>query len=91
MIGGATTWIGPLLGATVLGTAQEVARVVISSEMNLLIVGVLLVFFVVAAPDGFVGLIRKYCSTATVSRRTSGGSPRSIRLTSRSTRVSASA
>ena len=60
MIGGATTWIGPLLGAVVLGTAQEVARVTISSEMNLLIVGVLLVFFVIAAPDGFVGLARKY-------------------------------
>lgn len=60
MIGGATTWIGPLLGAGILGTAQEIARVTISSEMNLLIVGVLLVFFVIAAPDGFVGLIRKY-------------------------------
>ena len=60
MIGGATTWLGPLLGATILGTAQEVARVTISSEMNLLIVGLLLVFFVIAAPDGFVGLIRKY-------------------------------
>ncbi|MGE0256047.1 MAG: branched-chain amino acid ABC transporter permease [Alphaproteobacteria bacterium] len=60
MIGGATTWIGPLFGAIVLGTAQEVARVTISSEMNLLIVGVLLVFFVIAAPEGFVGLVRKY-------------------------------
>jgi branched-chain amino acid transport system permease protein len=60
MIGGATTWLGPLLGASVLGTAQEVARVTISSEMNLLIVGLLLVFFVIAAPDGFVGLIKKY-------------------------------
>jgi branched-chain amino acid transport system permease protein len=60
MIGGTTTWIGPLLGAVVLGTAQEVARVTISSEMNLLILGVLLIFFVIAAPQGFVGLARKY-------------------------------
>ena len=52
--------IGPLLGAIVLGTAQEVARVTISSEMNLLILGVLLIFFVIVAPQGFVGLARKY-------------------------------
>jgi ABC-type branched-subunit amino acid transport system permease subunit len=28
--------------------------------MNLLILGVLLIFFVIAAPQGFVGLARKY-------------------------------
>ena len=60
MIGGATTWIGPLIGALLLGTAQQVATVTISSELNLLIVGVLLVFFVIAAPDGIVGLVRKW-------------------------------
>ena len=31
----------------------------ISSEMNVLVVGVMLVVFVVAAPDGILGLIRK--------------------------------
>lgn len=60
MIGGATTWLGPLVGALLLGTVQQVATVTISSELNLLIVGVLLVFFVIAAPDGIVGLIRKW-------------------------------
>ena len=60
MIGGATTWVGPLIGALLLGTAQQVATVTISSELNLLIVGVLLVFFVIAAPDGIVGLVRKW-------------------------------
>ena len=60
MIGGATTWLGPLVGALVLGTAQQVATVTISSELNLLIVGVLLVFFVIVAPDGIVGLVRKW-------------------------------
>ncbi len=60
MIGGATTWIGPLIGALLLGTVQQVATVTISSELNLLIVGVLLVFFVIAAPDGIVGLFRKW-------------------------------
>lgn len=60
MIGGATTWAGPLIGALLLGTAQQAATVTISSELNLLIVGVLLVFFVIAAPDGIVGLVRKW-------------------------------
>ena len=60
MIGGATTWIGPLVGALLLGTVQPVATVTISSELNLLIVGVLLVLFVIAAPEGIVGLIRKW-------------------------------
>ena len=60
MIGGATTWIGPVIGALLLGSAQQVATVTISSELNLLIVGALLVFFVIAAPDGIVGLARKW-------------------------------
>ena len=60
MIGGATTWLGPLIGALLLGTAQQVATVTISSELNLLIVGGLLVFFVIAAPEGIVGLVKKW-------------------------------
>ncbi len=59
MIGGTTTWIGPLVGAGLLATAQQWATVTVSSEMNLLIVGVLLVGFVVFAPEGLVGLFRK--------------------------------
>ena len=43
MIGGTTSWIGPLIGAILLGTLQQVATVTISSAVNLLIVGVLLV------------------------------------------------
>ena len=60
MIGGATTWAGPLIGALLLGSVQQWATVNISSELNLLIVGVLLVFFVIAAPEGIVGLVRKW-------------------------------
>jgi branched-chain amino acid transport system permease protein len=59
MIGGTTTWIGPVIGAVLLGTAQQVATVTISSELNLLIVGVVLVLFVVLAPEGLTGLVRK--------------------------------
>jgi branched-chain amino acid transport system permease protein len=59
IIGGTSHWIGPVLGALLLGTVQQVVTVTISSELNVLVVGVLLVVFVVGAPDGIVGLYRK--------------------------------
>jgi len=59
MIGGTTTWVGPVLGAVLLGTAQQVATVTISSALNLLIVGIILVAFVILAPEGIIGLIRR--------------------------------
>jgi len=59
MIGGTTSWVGPVIGAVLLGTASQVATVTISSELNLLIVGVVLVAFVVLAPEGLLGLTRR--------------------------------
>jgi len=58
LIGGTTSWVGPLLGAVFLGTIQQAATVTISSSLNLLFVGVLLVLFVVIAPHGFIGWFR---------------------------------
>ena len=45
--------------AVLLGTAQQVATVTISSELNLLIVGIVLVGFVILAPEGIVGLAQR--------------------------------
>ena len=59
IIGGTSHWLGPVLGALLLGTVQQVVTVTISSELNVLVVGVLLVVFVVAAPQGIIGLIAK--------------------------------
>lgn len=59
IIGGTSSWLGPVIGAILLGTVQQVATVTISSELNVLIVGVLLVVFVVAAPEGILGLFKK--------------------------------
>jgi branched-chain amino acid transport system permease protein len=56
LIGGMTTWLGPLIGAVLLGSVQQVVQVTISSAWNLLIVGVLLVLFVTLAPEGIMGL-----------------------------------
>ena len=50
---------GPVIGAVLLGTVQQVVTVTLSSELNVLILGLLLVFFVVAAPEGILGLVRK--------------------------------
>ncbi|HEX6839909.1 MAG TPA: branched-chain amino acid ABC transporter permease [Stellaceae bacterium] len=60
LIGGMTSWIGPIVGAVVLGTVQQVVTVTISSALNLLIVGVLLVAFVIIAPNGIVGLVQNW-------------------------------
>jgi len=58
MIGGTTSWLGPLIGAVLLGTMQQIASVTLSPAVNLLIVGLLLIVFVVVAPDGILGLGR---------------------------------
>ena len=60
MIGGTAHYLGPVIGALLLSSLQQLVTVTISSEMNVLIVGVLLVVFVVLAPDGIVGLLRKW-------------------------------
>ena len=65
VIGGMTSWVGPIIGAALLGTIQQLATVTISSALNLLIVGLLLIFFVIIAPNGIVGLFR--------ARRLGGG------------------
>ena len=60
MIGGTTSWIGPLVGAVLLGSLQQIATVTISSAVNLLIVGLLLIGFVIVAPNGIVGLFQDW-------------------------------
>ena len=57
VIGGMTSWIGPVIGAIILATLQQLATVTISSALNLLIVGLLLIAFVIIAPNGIMGLI----------------------------------
>jgi branched-chain amino acid transport system permease protein len=59
MIGGTMTWIGPVIGALLLGIIQQVATVTISSAVNLLLVGVLLVAFVTIAPNGIMGALKR--------------------------------
>ena len=60
IIGGTAHWLGPVIGAVLLGSVQQIVTVTISSEMNVLVVGVVLVLFVVVAPEGILGLWRRY-------------------------------
>jgi branched-chain amino acid transport system permease protein len=64
MIGGTTMWLGPLIGALLLGIIQQIATVTISSAVNLLIVGFLLIGFVIMAPNGVLGLVRDFMRVA---------------------------
>jgi branched-chain amino acid transport system permease protein len=59
IIGGTSHWLGPVIGAILLASVQQIVTVTIPGEINVLVVGVLLVVFVVAAPDGVLGLLRK--------------------------------
>jgi hypothetical protein len=69
MIGGTTSWVGPLIGAILLGLLQQLATVTISSAVNLLIVGLMLVAFVIVAPNGIVGLVQEFLRRAGVDAR----------------------
>ena len=59
LIGGTAHWIGPVIGAILLGGTQQFLAVTISSEINVLVLGIMLVLFVVAAPKGIIGLVER--------------------------------
>ena len=60
LIGGMMSWVGPLIGAVLLGSVQQLVQVTISSAWNLMIVGVLLVAFVTLAPNGIMGWVEAW-------------------------------
>jgi branched-chain amino acid transport system permease protein len=62
MIGGTTSWVGPVVGAVLLGSLEQFITVTVSSSINLLIVGLLLVGFVIIAPNGLIGLWQRLFS-----------------------------
>jgi branched-chain amino acid transport system permease protein len=59
LIGGTSSWLGPVVGAILVGGLQEYLRVTISSAINVLVAGVLMVVFVIIAPQGIVGLFKR--------------------------------
>lgn len=59
LIGGMSSWVGPVIGAVLVGGLQEWIKVTISSALNVLVAGVLMVAFVILAPQGIVGLFQR--------------------------------
>lgn len=60
IIGGMSHWGGPIIGAVLLTGLQQWITVNIPGEINVLVVGVLLVLFVVVAPEGVLGLFKRW-------------------------------
>lgn len=68
ILGGTATFLGPVIGALLLGSVQQIVTVTISSELNVLVVGVLLVVTVVVAPNGVLGLVRRFRSKKEIAQ-----------------------
>jgi branched-chain amino acid transport system permease protein len=75
LIGGTAHWAGPVLGAILLASTQQLLTVTISSEVNVLILGLMLVLFVVGAPDGLIGLFRRVFPRKVKPGPTGGAGP----------------
>ncbi len=67
MVGGAGTWLGPILGTIVVYLLSQVLAFVIPSELNRVAFGLILIAVVYTMPQGLLGLIR---SVRILSRRT---------------------
>jgi branched-chain amino acid transport system permease protein len=59
LIGGTSNWRGPVIGAVLLSLVQVGTGVTAFSQWSALIVGILLVLFVIVAPNGLLGLFRR--------------------------------
>ena len=57
IVGGLYTLVGPVVGAILVGSSEEAARVGLG-QASLLIYGVLLTAFILLAPNGLVGIAR---------------------------------
>ncbi len=58
LVGGTGTWLGPVIGALLMGALHQVVTVATSSQYNLLIAGFVLILIVTVAPGGIMGLLR---------------------------------
>jgi branched-chain amino acid transport system permease protein len=69
IIGGTASWVGPVIGAVLLASVQQIVTVTVRSELNVLIVGALLVIFVVGAPQGLLGLLAALRARLGIAKR----------------------
>lgn len=64
LLGGTLSWPGPVIGALLLATLQQVLTVSVSAELYLLILGLILVAGVIFVPGGLYGLRKMRRSAA---------------------------
>jgi len=72
VIGGMSSWIGPVIGAVLVATSQLMAAS-FSPDLHLLVVGALMMGFVILAPDGVVGLLKRLLQPLRTQQSTPGG------------------
>jgi branched-chain amino acid transport system permease protein len=58
LVGGAQSWLGPVVGALLLGSLQQLALAFVSSSASLALTGLVFIVFVALAPQGLIGLLR---------------------------------
>jgi branched-chain amino acid transport system permease protein len=57
LVGGTQSWLGPVIGALLLGSLQQFALAFVSSSASLAMIGLVFMVFVVLAPRGLIGLV----------------------------------
>ncbi len=56
LVGGVESWLGPVAGALLLGSLQQLALAFVSSSASLALTGFVFMAFVALAPQGLIGL-----------------------------------
>ena len=59
LLGGTTSWVGPVVGAVLLSVIQQILTVTASSQANLLALGLILVASVIFIPGGLYALVKR--------------------------------
>ena len=59
LLGGTSTWVGPVIGAVLLAVVQQLLTVFASAQVNLLVLGLILVASVIFLPGGAIELGRR--------------------------------
>lgn len=61
LVGGTQNWFGPVVGALLLGSLQQLALAFVSSSASLALTGLVFMAFVALAPQGVIGLFKIRC------------------------------
>lgn len=65
LVGGTDTWVGPMIGAVVIRSLQEVLTILTSGPVANTILGLILIGVILYLPSGIVPLVRKRLNEST--------------------------